>query len=86
MVTTNRKNVSSMKFHRDLGITQKSTWFMLHFIRQASEIATPMLDGSVEMDETFVGAKSKQTDRANYPSRLETFSSGTPLLEGNLVY
>ena len=51
-----------MKFHRDLGITQKSTWFMLHFIRQAYETAPPMLDGPVEIDETFVGGK-EQTDR-----------------------
>ena len=59
MVTTNLKSVSSMKLHRDLGITQKSAWFILHRIRQAYEVAAPMLDGLVEVDETFVGAKSK---------------------------
>ena len=59
MVTTNLKSVSSMKLHRDLGITQKSAWFMLHRIRQAYEIETPMLDGPVEIDETFVGGKEQ---------------------------
>ena len=34
MVTTNLKSVSSMKLHRDLDITQKTAWFMLHRIRQ----------------------------------------------------
>ncbi|MDE2736998.1 MAG: IS1595 family transposase [Gemmatimonadota bacterium] len=57
MVTTSLKSVSSMKLHRDLGITQKSAWFMLHRIRQAYEQATPLLDGPVEIDETYVGGK-----------------------------
>ena len=57
MVTTNLKSVSSMKLHRDLGITQKSAWFMLHRIRQAYEQAAPLLDGPVEIDETYVGGK-----------------------------
>lgn len=57
MVTTSLKSVSSMKLHRDLDITQKSAWFMLHRIRQAYEKATPLLDGPVEVDETYVGGK-----------------------------
>ena len=48
-----------MKLHRDLGITQKSAWFMLHRIRQAYEVAAPMLDRPVEIDETFVGGKEQ---------------------------
>lgn len=59
LVTTSLKSVSSMKLHRDLGITQKSAWFMLHRIRQAYETATEELDGPVEVDETFVGGKEK---------------------------
>lgn len=57
LVTTSLKSVSSMKLHRDLGITQKSAWFMLHRIRQAYELDTPLLDGPVEVDETYVGGK-----------------------------
>lgn len=57
MVTTSLKSVSSMKLHRDLGITQKSAWFMLHRIRQAYELDEPLLDGPVEIDETYVGGK-----------------------------
>ena len=59
MVTTSLKSVSSMKLHRDLGITQKSAWFMLHRIRQAYELDAPLLDGPVEIDETYVGGKEK---------------------------
>ena len=35
LVTTSLKGVSSMKLHRDLGITQKSAWHLAHRIRQA---------------------------------------------------
>ena len=44
-----------MKLHRDLGITQKSAWFMLHRIRDAYEAEPPILEGPVEVDETYVG-------------------------------
>ena len=43
MLAANLKSISSMKLHRDLGITPKSAWFMLHRICQAYEVAAPML-------------------------------------------
>ena len=35
LFTTNLKGISSMKLHRELGITQKTAWFMLHRLRTA---------------------------------------------------
>ena len=58
-VTTNLKGISSMKLHRDLGITQKSAWFMLHRIREAMGSEDPMFLGPVEADETYVGGRSR---------------------------
>ena len=60
LVTTSLKGVSSMKLHRDLGVTQKTAWFMLHRIREAwaDQQAEPF-DGPVEADETYVGGKAK---------------------------
>ena len=57
LMSTNLKGVSSMKLHRDLGITQKSAWFMLHRIREAWDDEQGPFDGEVEVDETYVGGK-----------------------------
>ncbi|MCY4051149.1 MAG: IS1595 family transposase [Gammaproteobacteria bacterium] len=53
LVTTSLKGVSSMKLHRDLKISQKSTWYMLHRIREAYETDNPLYDGPVEVNETY---------------------------------
>lgn len=57
LMATNLKGVSSMKLHRDLGITQKSAWFMLHRIREAWDDAQGPVDGAVEVDESYFGGK-----------------------------
>lgn len=45
-----------MKLHRDLGVTQKTAWFMQQRIREAFAYIGPMvLGGPVEVDETYVG-------------------------------
>ncbi|WP_419739902.1 IS1595 family transposase [Ruegeria sp.] len=57
LFTTNLKGVSSMKLHRELGVTQKSAWFMLHRLRAAMEANMPWFNGPVEADETYIGGK-----------------------------
>ena len=49
--TTNIKGISSMKLHRDLGITRKSVWHLAHRIRKACEVDQLKLAGPVEVDE-----------------------------------
>ena len=58
-VTTNLKGVSSMKLHRDLGITQRSAWFLAHRLREAWKDHGAQFAGPVEVDETFIGGKEK---------------------------
>ena len=55
LYSTNLKGVSSMKLHRDLGITQKSAWHMAHRIREMWDDETAKFDGPVEADETYIG-------------------------------
>ena len=57
IMATNLKGVSSMKLHRDLGITQKSAWHMAHRIRKVWETDGSLFDGPVEVDETYIGGK-----------------------------
>ena len=52
---TNLKSVSSMKLHRDLGVTQKTAWFMMQRIRQAFVDHGPRFAGPVEVDEAYFG-------------------------------
>ena len=55
MVVTNLKGISSMKLHRELNVTQKTAWFLLHRIREAMDSESPLFTGPVEVDEMYVG-------------------------------
>ena len=60
LFATNLKSVSSMKLHRELGITQKSAWHLAHRIRQAWNLdPEERFWGPVEVDETWFGGKRK---------------------------
>ncbi len=60
LLTTSIKGVSSMKLHRDLGITQKSAWHLAHRLREAwADNGDEDFAGPVEADETFVGGKER---------------------------
>ncbi len=60
LATIGIKGVSSMKLHRDLGITQKSAWHLAHRIREGFAPASKtLMSGPVEVDETCIGGKEK---------------------------
>ncbi len=61
MVTSHTKGIASTQLAKDLKITQKSAWFMLHRLRHAARTKSfnRPLEGMVEADETFIGGKEK---------------------------
>lgn len=64
MVINCKNGVSSYEIARDLGITQKSAWFILHRLREIMRDSNaPKLSGHVEADETFVGGKVQNMHR-----------------------
>ncbi|MXW91306.1 MAG: IS1595 family transposase [Rhodospirillaceae bacterium] len=56
-MTTNLKSVSSMKLHRDLGISQKSAWFLAHRLREAYKADDMLYSGPAEVDESYFGGR-----------------------------
>lgn len=57
LMVTARKSVSSLQLAKEIGITQKSAWFMMHRIREACGEDLTMLSGTIEIDETYIGGK-----------------------------
>ena len=68
LLLTSLKGVSSMKLHRDLGISQKSAWHLAHRIRKTFEAADDShwsLPGPVEVDESHFGGLEKNKHAAD---------------------
>jgi len=79
LVTAHKKGISSYQLAKDIGVTQKSGWFLLHRIR---EIMKPKhlhkLDNIVEVDEVYIGGKvsnMSKTKRKKLRDEGQTYST-----------
>ena len=61
-----------MKLHRDLGITQKSAWFLAHRLRSALSQDGKLFAGPVEVDETYMGGKRRNMSNAKRKALADT--------------
>src|ERR1035438_7527870 len=60
LIANCKNGVSSYEVARDLGVTQRTGWFMLQRIRHATHTGTfNKLSGQIEADETFIGGKAR---------------------------
>jgi transposase-like protein len=65
MVANCKNGISSYEMARDLGVTQKTAWFMDHRIRLAMRVGSIMkMNGECEADESFIGGLSKNMHKA----------------------
>ncbi len=73
LLCASKKGISTHQMHRMIGVSYKSTWFMMHRLREAASDGTlpPALGGAnkvVEADETYVGGKAKNR-KGRVPSK-----------------
>lgn len=82
MIASAKNGVSSYEISRNIGVTQKSAWFMLHRIRLAMQSDSfDKMDGPVEIDETYVGGVARNMHKARRrrvfgPSKVGTGTMG----------
>ena len=71
LIVNCKNGISSYEIGRDLGVTQKSAWFMGHRIRLALHAGSfDKLSGEVEVDETFIGGKARNMHIAQRKRRI----------------
>ena len=62
LIASNLKGISSVKLAKDIGVTQKTAWHLLHRIRETWRDSTDgLFFGPVEVDETYVGSRNNKT-------------------------
>src|SRR3984885_4307774 len=60
IATAHKKGISSVQLGKDLGVTQKTAWFMLHRIREGLRENNPLLlEKEVQADEVYLGGQEK---------------------------
>ena len=72
LITNCKNGISSYEISRDVKVTQKTAWFMLHRIRLAMQdrYFGSKLSGEVEADETFIGGKSRNMHTSKRERRI----------------
>jgi hypothetical protein len=91
--SSHKKGISSHQLARDLHVTQKTAWFMLHRLRVAFGVEPQRVSGVIESDETYIGGRGENLHRSKlkkdlrgediYPTKAEVM--GILQREGSVI-
>lgn len=79
---SHKKGISSLQLSRDLGITQKTAWFVLGRLRNSFKVKTKVkFTGTTQADESFFGGKNKNRHASKKvkDSQGRSFKDKTPV-------
>ena len=83
LICNHKKGISATQLSKDISVTLKTAWFLLHKIRRTYHVVhKEKLDGEVELDESFVGGKNKNrhANKKVKNSQGRSFKDKVPVL------
>ena len=79
IILSHKKGISSIQLAKDLGVTQKTSWFMLHRIRESlKDKNSSLLSGTIEVDETYGGRKFGSEFKGYTDEQIEQMKKDIP--------
>jgi transposase-like protein len=82
LLATSNKGISSVQLAKQVGVTQKTAWFVDHRLRSAMKQNKGQLFGTIEADETYIGGKVKNMHKNKRSAAIGTGGKGKAIVAG----